>query len=123
MVHVARCFLTSGEANIRNLQYGLEMAEEFGQVEKIGYFPDTFGLYGQVPQLMRQAGFDTVVFGRGVNPTGFNNQVFDSAFASKYSEMFWESPDGSKVLGFYSQIGIPMAMKFRWIKKPQSFLG
>ncbi|CCQ21562.1 Putative mannosylglycerate hydrolase [Listeria monocytogenes] len=53
-------FLTSGEANIRNLQYGLEMAEEFGQVEKIGYFPDTFGLYGQVPQLMRQAGFDTV---------------------------------------------------------------
>ncbi|MBC1647374.1 alpha-mannosidase [Listeria welshimeri] len=92
-------FLTSGEANIRNLQYGLEMAEEFGQVEKIGYFPDTFGLYGQVPQLMRQAGFDTVVFGRGVNPTGFNNQVFDSAFASKYSEMFWESPDGSKVLG------------------------
>ncbi|PXF02778.1 alpha-mannosidase, partial [Listeria monocytogenes] len=38
-------FLTSGEANIRNLQYGLEMAEEFGQVEKIGYFPDTFGLY------------------------------------------------------------------------------
>lgn len=92
-------FLTSGEANIRNLQYGLEMAEEFGQAEKIGYFPDTFGLYGQVPQLMRQAGFDTVVFGRGVNPTGFNNQVFDSAFASKYSEMFWESPDGSKVLG------------------------
>lgn len=50
-------FLTSGEANIRNLQYGLEMAEEFGQAEKIGYFPDTFGLYGQVPQLMRQVGF------------------------------------------------------------------
>ncbi|CCQ24695.1 Putative mannosylglycerate hydrolase [Listeria monocytogenes N53-1] len=24
-------FLTSGEANIRNLQYGLEMAEEFGK--------------------------------------------------------------------------------------------
>ncbi|WP_270995924.1 alpha-mannosidase [Listeria seeligeri] len=92
-------FLTSGEANIRNLQYGLEMAKEFGHVEKIGYFPDTFGLYGQIPQLMSQAGFDTVVFGRGVNPTGFNNQVFDSAFASKYSEMFWESPDGSKVLG------------------------
>lgn len=92
-------FLTSGEANIRNLQYGLEMAKEFGHVEKIGYFPDTFGLYGQVPQLMSQAGFDTVVFGRGVNPTGFNNQVFDSAFASKYSEMFWESPDGSRVLG------------------------
>ncbi|MBM5605607.1 alpha-mannosidase [Listeria seeligeri] len=92
-------FLTSGEANIRNLQYGLEMAKEFGHVEKIGYFPDTFGLYGQVPQLMSQAGFDTVVFGRGVNPTGFNNQIFDSAFASKYSEMFWESPDGSKVLG------------------------
>ncbi|MBC1489357.1 alpha-mannosidase [Listeria sp. FSL L7-1485] len=119
-------FLTSGEANIRNLQYGLEMAEAFGHVEKIGYFPDTFGLYGQVPQLMSQAGFDTVVFGRGVNPTGFNNQVFDSAFASKYSEMFWESPDGSKVLGillanWYSNGNeIPVekeAAKIFWDKK------
>ncbi|MBK3914037.1 alpha-mannosidase [Listeria ivanovii] len=119
-------FLTSGEANIRNLQYGLEMAEEFGHVEKIGYFPDTFGLYGQVPQLMSQAGFDTVVFGRGVNPTGFNNQVLGSAFASKYSEMFWESPDGSKVLGillanWYSNGNeIPVekeAAKIFWDKK------
>ncbi|SDX42284.1 Mannosylglycerate hydrolase [Listeria ivanovii subsp. londoniensis] len=119
-------FLTSGEANIRNLQYGLEMAEEFGHVEKIGYFPDTFGLYGQVPQLMSQAGFDTVVFGRGVNPTGFNNQVLGSAFASKYSEMFWESPDGSKVLGillanWYSNGNeIPVekeAAKLFWDKK------
>ncbi|WP_239256405.1 alpha-mannosidase [Listeria ilorinensis] len=90
-------FLTSGEANIRNLQYGLQLASRYGEPEKIGYFPDTFGLYGQVPQLMKQAGFKTIFFGRGVNPTGFNNQVFDSAFSSRFSELYWQSPDGSKL--------------------------
>ncbi|WP_099224922.1 alpha-mannosidase [Listeria costaricensis] len=90
-------FLTSGEANVRNLQYGLQLASHYGEPEKIGYFPDTFGLYGQVPQLMKQAGFETIFFGRGVNPTGFNNQVFDSAFSSRFSELYWQSPDGSRL--------------------------
>ncbi|MED4165056.1 alpha-mannosidase, partial [Halalkalibacterium halodurans] len=38
-------FLTSAEANVRNLLYGIKDTETFGQKrEQIGYFPDTFGI-------------------------------------------------------------------------------
>lgn len=94
-------FLTSSEANIRNLQYGHKDSKKYG-VEpcKVGYFPDSFGNMGQAPQILKQAGIDAAAFGRGVKPTGFNNEVSaDDKFESPYSEMYWESPDGSKVLG------------------------
>ncbi|GMK42221.1 glycosyl hydrolase [Paenibacillus sp. CCS19] len=93
-------FLTSSEANIRNLQIGHRDAAGFGPVSKLGYFPDSFGNMGQAAQILQQAGIDTAVFGRGVKATGFNNQVDDSAsLESPYSELYWESPDGSRVLG------------------------
>lgn len=92
-------FLTSGEANVRNMQVGHMEARRYGTPSKIGYFPDTFGLVGQTPQLMRQAGIDNVFFGRGVKPTGFNNKVADGGYESNFSELQWEGPDGSQVLG------------------------
>lgn len=93
-------FLTSSEANVRNLLIGMNDAKSYGPVSKLGYFPDTFGVYGQAPQLLRQAGIDTAAFGRGVKPTGFNNTVSDAAaFESPFSEMVWKAPDGSSVLG------------------------
>ncbi|WP_350343042.1 alpha-mannosidase [Proteinivorax tanatarense] len=93
-------FLTSSEANIRNLLYGLKDTNKYGQKGQIGYFPDTFGIYGQAPQLLKQAGIEVAAFGRGVTPTGFNNQVFHSDdYSSPFSELKWESPDGSEVLG------------------------
>lgn len=92
-------FFTSGESNVRNLLTGMREAEEFGGVCKIGYFPDAFGNVGQMPQILRQAGMEAVVFGRGVNPVGFDNHVKDGEYESKYSEMNWESPDGSSLLG------------------------
>lgn len=93
-------FLTSSEANVRNLLVGHADAARYGPVAKLGYFPDSFGNVGQAPQLMRQAGIGNAVFGRGVKPTGFNNAIADSeAYESPFSEMRWRSPDGSEVLG------------------------
>lgn len=92
-------FLTSSEANIRNLQMGHKIAREYGEVCKVGYFPDSFGNMGQAPQILKKAGIETAIFGRGVKPTGFNNQVSDSeSYESPYSEMYWEAGDGSSVL-------------------------
>ena len=48
---------------------------------------------------MLQSGIDNAFFGRGVKPTGFNNTVSDSGYESSFSELMWEGPDGSKVLG------------------------
>ncbi len=94
-------FLTSSEANIRNLQYGMRDAAKWtDSIAKVGYFPDSFGNIGQAPQILKQAGINNAVFGRGVKPTGFNNTVMDTEnYESPYSEMRWESPDGSSVLG------------------------
>jgi alpha-mannosidase len=94
-------FLTSSEANIRNLLIGLKDAGQYGAVSRIGYFPDSFGNMGQAPQILRQAGMDCAVFGRGVKATGFNNSVDETGgkFESPFSEMIWQSPDGSSVLG------------------------
>ncbi|MWV43715.1 alpha-mannosidase [Paenibacillus sp. HJL G12] len=93
-------FLTSSEANVRNLLYGHQDAARYGGVSQTGYFPDSFGNMGQAPQLLQQAGIGNAVFGRGVKPTGFNNEVSETAaYESPYSEMIWEAPDGSRVLG------------------------
>lgn len=91
-------FLTSSEANIRNLLTGIKTAKEFGKVSMVGYFPDSFGNAGQMPQILKQAGMKAVVFGRGVKPTGMNNTVSDfEDYASQFSEMYWQSPDGSSL--------------------------
>lgn len=93
-------WLTGSESNLRNLETGMREAKGYGNVSRVGYFPDSFGNMGQAPQILLDAGIDCAVFGRGVKPTGFNNEVSDGAdFASRYSEMFWESPDGSRILG------------------------
>ncbi|MCR8641131.1 alpha-mannosidase [Paenibacillus sp. N1-5-1-14] len=92
-------FLTSSEANVRNMLVGHQDAKPYETISKIGYFPDTFGIYGQAPQLMKQSGINNAFFGRGVKPTGFNNTVSDGDFESSFSELEWVGPDGSKVLG------------------------
>ena len=88
-------YLTSGEANVRNLLYGMEMAEKLGGVCRIGYLPDAFGNVGQMPQLFRQAGLKAAVFGRGV--TLRPEDPDPAAHFPAFSEFSWVSPDGSSV--------------------------
>lgn len=93
-------FLTSSESNIRNLLVGIKQAEEFGKVSMFGYFPDAFGNAGQMPQILKQAGMEAAFFGRGVKPVGFDNKVDETGdYESIFSEMLWQSPDGSSLLG------------------------
>ncbi|MGM0218710.1 alpha-mannosidase [Enterococcus sp. AZ126] len=93
-------FLISSESNVRNMLIGKKESEKWGPAVKLGYFPDTFGNMGQTPQMMKQAGLEAAAFGRGVKPVGFNNEVLDDEnYTSQYSEMWWEGPDGSTVLG------------------------
>ncbi len=99
-------FLTSSEANVRNLLVGMDLAKKLGKVTKFGYFPDAFGNAGQMPQLLSQAGMDGIIFGRGVKPVGVDNSVAEGGnYASKYSEIYWASPDGS---------ALPSAVFMNW---------
>lgn len=94
-------FLTTSESNARNMLLGAITSREWtDDYVKLGYFPDTFGNMGQTPQLMKEAGLEAAAFGRGVKPTGFGNQIFDSEkYSSNFSELFWKGPDGTDILG------------------------
>lgn len=93
-------YLISSESNVRNSLIGHQECQKWGKSTAVGYFPDTFGNMGQAPQLLRQTGLDVAVFGRGVKPIGFDNQVLaDQQFTSSFSEMVWQGADGSEVLG------------------------
>lgn len=93
-------FLISSESNVRNMLIGKKECEKWGSEVKLGYFPDTFGNMGQTPQMMKQADLDAAAFGRGVKPVGFNNEVLeDENYTSQYSEMWWQGPDSSTILG------------------------
>jgi hypothetical protein len=87
-------FLTSGESMIRNLEWGAARARELGtEPVPAGYLPDQFGHIGQMPQILRNAGFDKAVVWRGV-PSAIDKTAF-----------WWEAPDGSRVLAEYLVFG------------------
>jgi 2-O-(6-phospho-alpha-D-mannosyl)-D-glycerate hydrolase len=81
--------LISGESLIRNLQLGLRTAARYGGGMEVGYLPDMFGHVAQMPQVLRQLGFDAAVVWRGV-PSAVDRSGF-----------WWRAPDGSTVRAEY----------------------
>jgi len=86
-------FCVSGETIVRDLQLGLERAAAFGGAMDVGYLPDMFGHVAQMPQILRQAGFEHAVVWRGV-PAAVDRTGF-----------WWSAPDGSTVRAEYLPVG------------------
>ena len=82
-------FLVSGETIVRDLAKGLDRAASFGGAMDVGYLPDMFGHIAQMPQILRQFGFEHAVVWRGV-PSAIGRAAF-----------WWEAPDGSTVRAEY----------------------
>ena len=81
-------FNVAGESIIRNLKYGMHVAEELGYSMKVGYLPDTFGHNAQMPTLFKGCGIDNTIFWRGID---FDTQVEKSNF-------HWTSPGGDSII-------------------------
>jgi len=79
-------FLVSGESLVRNLLLGHHIASDFGHVQKIGYIPDTFGHISQLPQILQGFNIPFAMHFRGLDEGNLK------------SELWWQSPDGSRVL-------------------------
>ena len=82
-------FMVSGETIVRDLQFGLARAQDFGGAMRVGYLPDMFGHVAQMPQILRLAGLEHAVVWRGV-PAAVDRTAF-----------WWEAPDGSRVRAEY----------------------
>jgi alpha-mannosidase len=80
-------FLVSPEATIRNLMEGRRICTQFGARMSVGYIPDPFGQIGQLPQILRGFGIESACFWRGLS--------------DEPCELWWQSPDGSRVLVAY----------------------
>ena len=59
-------FMVSGETMVRDLQFGLAQAAQYGGAMPIGYLPDIFGHIAQMPQLLRLVGIEHAVAWRGI---------------------------------------------------------
>ncbi|MBC8446862.1 MAG: hypothetical protein H8D78_03845 [Chloroflexi bacterium] len=84
-------FLVSPEALVRNLLLGRQTARRFGARMDVGYAPDLFGHIGQLPQILRGFGLQSAVLRRGLS--------------DEPVELWWEAPDGSRVLLCYLRDG------------------
>lgn len=92
-------YLTSGEANVRNMIEGLTFCKENG-IDPVmsGYMPDAFGNISQLPQILAGFGIDNAVFGRGTGIVLADNQALESE-ASATKELIWHGADDSTVIG------------------------
>jgi mannosylglycerate hydrolase len=89
-------FLVSGEAVIRNLQEGRKWCERFGNYMAVGYLPDPFGHFAQMPQILQGFDIDSYIFMRGLDAETKN---------TKGAIFNWKAPDGSTVLAIYEREG------------------
>ena len=80
-------FLVSPEAHIRNLLEGARTTRKFGPKMNVGYIPDPFGHPGQIPQILKGFDLEAAALWRGLS--------------DQPTELWWESPDGSKILLAY----------------------
>lgn len=88
-------FLTSGEATVRNLMIGTELAERFGKCSRVGYAPDQFGNISQLPQILDNFGVDGFFFARGYKFVAWDAEK--GPFERPASpELIWRGADGTE---------------------------
>jgi mannosylglycerate hydrolase len=90
-------FLVSPEALVRNLLAGRADCARFGARMDVGYVPDPFGHIGQMPQILRGFGINSAAFRRGLD--------------EQPCELWWEAPDGSRLLTAYLRDGYDNAAR------------
>ena len=93
--------MPNGESLVRQFLYGHQYFKtHFGIESKTAYFLDSFGQTPQLPQILRKAGFENLIFWRGAG----NRRL--------PSEFFWKAFDGSTIFthwlsGSYTWITLP----------------
>ncbi len=90
-------FLVSPESLLRNLMLGDEISQRFGEAMSIGYVPDLFGHIAQLPQILQGFSMQTAVLRRGLGKEPL--------------ELWWDAPDGSRVLICYLRNGYDNATR------------
>ncbi len=90
--------VVSAESMVRNLLYGMQIAQRSGGVMREGYIPDSFGQSASIPHLLNGFGIESAIFWRGKT----ERHVRDVNF-------LWTGPDGSQVKATNIAMGYQVA--------------
>lgn len=82
-------FLARPESLVRNLQRGIAMAEDLGGASRVGYVPDSFGHFAQLPQLLNGFQIRSYLFMRGM-PEALRD--------AQGALFYWRAPEASSQL-------------------------
>ncbi|CAH6636581.1 glycoside hydrolase family 38 C-terminal domain-containing protein [Pseudocitrobacter vendiensis] len=83
------------ESLIRNLQYGIRTAKQFGHSMNVGYLPDIFGQHAYLPAIFTDAGIDYCVLQRGI----YTDQIRGDL------NFLWQAPNHRTVATNYMYYG------------------
>lgn len=87
-------WLQTGEGYVRNLLAGHAISREWGvRPMKVGYIPDQYNHFEQLPQVLAGFGINAMAFGRSMG-----NQQEEHGLGFEFE---WRAPDGSSVLALH----------------------
>lgn len=88
--------MPSGESFVRQMLYAKGYCREaLGVDVKVGWFLDTFGHHGQMPQVLKLAGYNSFWFWRGAENRDANDRP------KTPSEFLWQGIDGTRIPAFF----------------------
>ncbi|MBQ3865407.1 MAG: alpha-mannosidase, partial [Clostridia bacterium] len=104
-------YLTSGEATVRNLLEGARLAGEFGGSSRVGYAADQFGNPSQLPQILKDFGLSSFVFGRGF--ARYDLDADGKPVPKKTpTEFVWRGADGTEIPAIHMRHWYNNAQRF-----------
>ncbi|ELY6201042.1 alpha-mannosidase [Cronobacter sakazakii] len=83
------------ESLIRNLQYGIRTATQFGHSMNVGYLPDIFGQHAWLPAFFTDAGIDFCVLQRGIYTDQLRGDL----------NFYWRAPNQKSIATNYLYYG------------------
>ena len=88
--------MPSGESFVRQMLYAKGYCRDaLGVDVKVGWLLDTFGHHGQMPQVLKLAGFNSFWFWRGAENRDANDRP------KTPSEFLWQGIDGTRIPAFW----------------------
>ncbi len=88
-------FNSTGESIIRNLEYGINIANSFNKTMTTAYLPDSFGFNINLPQIFNYFGLKNMVFWRGMKKEDNDKTLYFN----------WKGADGSQIPAYCFQHG------------------
>jgi len=112
------CNVTAGESLVRQFLFGKKLFwEEFGIDSKLFWLPDSFGITGSLPQILKGCGIDYFMNGKIV-------WLYNGGDDFPYSNFNWKGIDGSEIFGnivggYGSSNALPRFIYTKWKDNPE----